>query len=61
MGSYDGAEGCELVGIYCNDGLAILNMSGNEAEDIRKQLFAKVNELGLSMRTLSPTSKSGQV
>lgn len=62
MGSYDGAEVCELVGIhtlaskynsnciglYRDDGLAIFkNMGPRTAEKIRKQFFQTFEEIGL--------------
>jgi len=69
MGSYDGAETCELVGLYLlhqlskhinpknvglyrDDGLAILeNTSGPRSEQIRKQIIKIFKENGLQITT----------
>ena len=39
----------EQIGIYRDDGLAVLDMSDKEAEDTKKKLCAKFNELGLNI------------
>ena len=66
MGSYDGAESCELVGtyllseissvidkksigLYRDDGLAIVHMSPQEAENTKKQLCEKFNQYVLQI------------
>ena len=71
MGSYDGAEVCELVGLfildnlskiidknlvglYRDDGLAILrNMSGPDTEKFRKTIAAVFKQFGLKITTES--------
>ena len=71
MGSYDGAEVCELVGLfildnlskiidknliglYRDDGLAILrNMSGPDMEKFRKTITAVFKQFGLKITTES--------
>ena len=62
MGSYDGAETCELVGsfllsqlqdlnanigLYRDDGLAITNATPRETENIRKEICRIFNNNGL--------------
>ena len=62
MGSYDGAETCELVGsfllsqlqdpnanigLYRDDGLAITNATPRETESIKKEICRIVNNNGL--------------
>ena len=62
MGSYDGAETCELVGsfllsqlqdlnanvgLYQDDGLAITNATPTETENIRKEICRIFNNNGL--------------
>ena len=58
MGSYDGAEICELVGLYTlgkekiglyrDDGLAVFkDISGSRADSIRKEITNIFKELGL--------------
>ena len=62
MGSYDGAETCELVGsfllsqlqdlnanvrLYRDDGLAITNATPRETENIRKEICRNFNNNGL--------------
>ena len=66
MGAYDGAEVCELVGLfilneieklieqsdiglYRDDGLAVVNMSGPQIEKLRKKLFNTFKKLGFSV------------
>ena len=62
MGSYDGAETCELVGsfllsqlqdlnanvgLYRDDGLAITNATPRETESIKKEICRIFNNIGL--------------
>ena len=62
MGSYDGAETCELVGsfllsqlqdlkinvgLYRDDGLAITNATSRDTENIKKEIFRIFNNNGL--------------
>ena len=66
MGSYDGAECCEIVGLfilnklvmllgnkqvglYRDDGLAVLRHSGPEAERIKKQVQTLIKSLDLKI------------
>ena len=66
MGAYDGAEVCELVGLYIlskvethinkehiglyrDDGLAVVNLPGPQIEKLRKTLFQLFKSLGLSI------------
>ena len=66
MGAYDGAEMCDLVGLYIlskleefipksqlglyrDDGLAIVKGSGPQLERLRKKVFAMFNDLGLKV------------
>ena len=66
MGSYDGAEVCELVGLYVlsqlenlierkhiglyrDDGLAVVNLTGVQTERLRKQVFKLFKSLDLSV------------
>ena len=66
MGSYDGAEICELVGLYMldllsnifnkeliglyrDDGLAALRLSGPEADRARKDIIKIFKQCGLRM------------
>ena len=66
MGSWDGAETCELIGIfllhqiksiipeanvglYRDDGLAVLNGTPRESENIKKKLCKLFNDLGLQI------------
>ena len=66
MGSADGAETCELVGlfilnkisniipnhevgIYRDDGLAVIHKKPKEAENLKKKLCQAFNELGLNI------------
>ena len=67
MGAYDGAEICELIGLYIlskletlinkeyiglyrDDGLAVVNMSGPQIEQLRKKLFTAFKTLGFSVK-----------
>ena len=64
MGSFDGAECCELVGLfilnklcdiikqndvglYRDDGLAVLAGSGPQVEQVRKKVFKLLKDVGL--------------
>ena len=66
MGSFDGAETCELVGLYVlsklellieqkhlglyrDDGLAVVNLTGVQIERLRKKVFALFKSLDLSV------------
>ena len=66
MGSFDGAECCELVGLYIlsklgdiieqpqiglyrDDGLAVLDGSGPQVEQVRKRVFQLFKDLGLKV------------
>ena len=66
MGSADGAETCELVGLYLlnqistiipshdvgiyrDDGLAVIHKSPKETEDLKKKLCKKFKDLGLEI------------
>ena len=66
MGAYDGAEVCELVGLYIlhkmeglinkdhlglyrDDGLAVVDGSGPEIERLRKEVFKLFKSLGLQV------------
>lgn len=65
MGSYDGAETCELVGLYIlhliaekhgnnfglyrDDGLGITDASPRETENMKKNLCSIFNKLGLKI------------
>ena len=66
MGAYDGAEVCQLVGLfilskveslikqsdiglYRDDGLAVVSMSGPQIEKLRKKLFTEFKSLGFSI------------
>ena len=57
MGSFDGAEVCELVGLYIyrDDGLLLLNGTSACAEDsTRKKLHPIFNQLGLKITATNP-------
>ena len=65
MGSYDGAETCELVGafllqhitskhgnnfgLYRDDGLGVMNASARVIENVKKDLCAIFNQFGLKI------------
>ncbi|GFR78813.1 inositol hexakisphosphate and diphosphoinositol-pentakisphosphate kinase 2 [Elysia marginata] len=64
MGSFDGAETCELVGLYLlpqlqhldikvglyrDDGLAVTNKSPQQTENIKKQMCAIFKDNGLNI------------
>ena len=74
MGAYDGAEVCELVGLYIlnkleslinqeyvglyrDDGLAVLDLPGPQIEQLRKNMFKLFKSFGLSI-TISANIKS---
>ena len=69
MGAFDGAEICELVGLYIlhrlenfidrehvglyrDDGLAVLKGSGPQIERNRKQIFGMFKNLGLQITSI---------
>ena len=64
MGSYDGAESCELVGLfilfklsklnvnlglYRDDGLAVSNKPRKQIDNLKKQIKKTFNDLGLNI------------
>ena len=50
MGSYDGSELCELVGLYSDDGWSCIeNLSGPDSEKIKKKLFKIFKNNGLNV------------
>ena len=50
MGSYDGSELCELVGLYRDDGWSCIeNLSGPDSEKIKKKLFKIFKNNGLNV------------
>ena len=70
MGSYDGAETCELVGLfliflirklipnfglYRDDGLAVAAHNGNQWNSLTKKLHALVKKHGLSITITTGT------
>jgi hypothetical protein len=74
MGSFDGAELCELVGLYAlskleetinqkqiglyrDDGLAVVNLTGVQIESLRKRIFKQFKSLGLSI-TIEANTKA---
>ena len=74
MGAFDGAELCELVGLYVlsklenhinqkhiglyrDDGLAVVNLPGPQVENLRKKIFKLFQTFGLSV-TIEANIKS---
>lgn len=75
MGAFDGAEICELVGLYIlhrlenfidrehvglyrDDGLAVLKGSGPQIERKRKQIFGMFKNLGLQITSIGNIKKT---